>query len=468
MKLSSIANLLISVMFLAAGAGAQEFSFDNGGSLKDILKQTAGIDIPTAPSSGETDARSVKDWTIMVFMNGKNNLSSYAVKDMNEMEVFGPTANINIVTEIGRATIPSYPSYPGAYEPYYTNNGGTAPHPGWPSSQNPHLPTMYKVPAGDTKSANWEGVRRYEIVKDADTYELGSTLIETLSNADMGDYNHLVDFVLWAKGRYPAKRYMLIVWNHGDGWRTKSRGTTPSTKGISYDDETHNGITTVQLGLALKKMGGVDIYASDACLMQMSEVIYELKDSAPVIVGSEETEPGDGWAYDLFLERVHKNQNNLTPEVVASAAVESYGQYYNGKGMGTTLSAVTTRNLEGFRALVDQWTVIAMAKGEKDLLKQALKEAKEYSGVDSRDFTHFLTLTASTTRIPELKAKSEEVINFIASKIVFKNATSGEAYKTSAGLGIYLPAYGYDANYAKLAWSTNGQWDEFAQWINKK
>ncbi len=452
-------------MFLAAGAGAQEFSFDTGRSLKDIIEQAAKIDVPAVPSSGEMDNKAAKDWTIMVFMNGKNNLSSYVIKDMNEMEVFGPTSNINIITEAGRTKYSDQPeSYPGGdYDDFDPDYNGIVPQTDGPSMP----PFMGKTHTLTAKTTDWSGVRRYEIVKDTDTREIGSKVIETLTGADMGDYNHLADFVLWAKVRYPAKRYMLIVWNHGDGWKTKSLEPKLAMKGISYDDETGNGITTGQLGLALKKMGGVDLYASDACLMQMSEVIYELKDSVPVIVGSEETEPGDGWAYDFFLERVHKNQYNLTPQVMATAAVDGYNQYYSGKGQGTTQSAVTTTNLEAFRALVDQWTVLAMSKGEKDLIKQALNEAMEYEGVDSRDFTHFLTLTASKTKVPELKAKSVEVINFIAGKIVFKNATSGNAYKTSSGLGIYLPAYGYDANYSKLAWSANGKWDEFIQWLNK-
>ena len=452
-------------MFLSVGAGAQEFSFDTGGSLKDIIEQAARTDVPAVPSSADMEEKTVKDWTIMVFMNGKNNLSSYVIKDMNEMEVFGPTSNINIITEAGRTKYSDQPeSYPGGdYDDFDPDYNGIVPQTDGPSMP----PFMGKNHTLTAKATDWSGVRRYEIVKDTDTREISSKVIETLTSADMGDYNHLADFVMWAKVRYPAKRYMLIVWNHGDGWKTKSLESKPAMKGISYDDETGNGITTGQLGLALKKMGGVDLYASDACLMQMSEVIYELKDSVPVIVGSEETEPGDGWAYDFFLERVHKNQYNLTPQVMATAAVEGYNQYYSGKGQGTTQSAVTTINLETFRALVDQWAVLAMSKGEKDLLKQALNEAMEYEGVDSRDFTHFLTLAASKTKAPELKAKSTEVINFIAGKIVFKNATSGNAYKTSAGLCIYLPAYGYDANYSKLAWSANGKWDEFIQWLNK-
>jgi len=43
-----------------------------------------------------------KEWTIMVFVNGKNNLETYALKDMNEMEMIGSSDKVNVVVQIGR------------------------------------------------------------------------------------------------------------------------------------------------------------------------------------------------------------------------------------------------------------------------------------------------------------------------------------------------------------------------------
>src|SRR3989339_1466776 len=127
----------------------------------------------------------------------------------------------------------------------------------------------------------------------------------TTENVDMGDYKRVVDFVAWAKTNYPAKRYMLIIWNHGSGWMDPKG----SPKGISFDDETGNYIRTPQIGLILKEAGKVDILAFDACLMQMAEVAYEVKDNAQVIVGSEETVPGLGYPYGLFLGAMAKRPN---------------------------------------------------------------------------------------------------------------------------------------------------------------
>ena len=35
---------------------------------------------------------------------------------------------------------------------------------------------------------------------------------------DMGNGDTLRDFLIWASGEFPAKRKILIIWNHGSGW----------------------------------------------------------------------------------------------------------------------------------------------------------------------------------------------------------------------------------------------------------
>ena len=44
----------------------------------------------------------VKEWTIMTYINAKNDLEYSGLKDVNEMEQVGSTDKINIVVEIGR------------------------------------------------------------------------------------------------------------------------------------------------------------------------------------------------------------------------------------------------------------------------------------------------------------------------------------------------------------------------------
>jgi len=465
MRKADISMLLLASAFLAAPAAAQDF--DSLPSVKDIVSQakTAAVS-PPLPALPQ-DARAQKEWTIMVFMNGKNSLSEYVIKDMNEMEKLGPTENINIVTEAGRILYKP-PSNNGGGGYYDDWGGPVVPHPGWPNPYWGGMPPMMQR-AGITKDAStdWTGVRRYAMTKDGDNAALSSPMLADLGTVDMGDYKQLVEFGKWAKQNYPAKKYMLIVWNHGDGWKNKALWDQPTIKGISYDDETGNGISTVNLGKAVREMGGVDIYASDACLMQMAEVAYELKDAAKITVGSEENEPGDGWAYDYFLARVHSNKTNLTPDVMAAAAVQGYKAFYGEQGTAATQSAIHTSGLPVFKTLLDKWAELVMLE-DKAMVKEALNSATAFGGAGSRDLIHFMQNVHGKTKSEALKAQTAAVMTHLYGKVIFDNGATGDKFKNAFGMAAYLPTYSYEADYDELAWAKEGKWDDFAKWITAK
>ncbi len=469
MKKLDIAGLLLASAFLAGQAAAQDLN--SLPSVSDIVAQAKQAQAPAPVPGAPSDARAAKEWTIMVFMNGKNNLSEYVIEDMNEMEVFGPTANINIITQAARMKYeaPSNPGYPGGgYYDDFQGGWPTVPHPGWPNPYWGGLPPILRSRVNTVKDAStdWTGVRRYEVVKDGDNGSLSSKLVENLGTVDMGDYKQLAEFGKWVKANYPARKYMLVVWNHGDGWKNKAFGQ-PVLKGISYDDETGNGISTVNLAKAVAEMGGVDIYASDACLMQMAEVAYELKDAAKLTVGSEENEPGDGWAYDYFLSRVHSNANNLTPEVMAAAAVQGYKAFYAEQGTAATQSALRTSGMVKFRQLLDQWVDLAMAE-DKALVKEAMTGATAFGGAGSKDLIHFMENLHGKTKSRALKSKTVAVMNHLYDKVIVDNGVTGDKFKKVYGVAAYMPGYSYESDYDELMWAKDGKWDDLAKWVTAK
>ena len=150
---------------------------------------------------------------------------------------------------------------------------------------------------------------------------------------------------------------------------------------------------------------------------------------------------------------------------MAKAAVEGYAASYAAKGKAVTMSAVRSRESEPLRLLSDQWVALALAQ-DKVKLNEALKEATEFEGVDARDLLHFLSLAGA--KLPALQAKGAEIAALVSGRMMIKNAPTGDQYKNAGGLAMYLPSYGYDANYSKLALSKAGQWDEFMQWMTAK
>ena len=400
-------------------------AFDRGfGDIKQLL---SCMDVPEAsgarPAGGEKKARPVKEWTVMVYMNGKNDLEAAGLLDLDEMERVGSSGQVNIVAEWGRM-----------------------------SGQ-----------AGDISGldGDWTGSRRYYVVNDLAPEKIKSRVLQKLPSVDMGDWRHLADFANWGMKNYPAKRYALIVWNHGSGWKTSKAAVN---KGISYDFETKNHISTPELGLAMKAIGKVDVLAFDACLMQMAEVAWEVREQADFIVGSEESVPGLGLPYDYFLGLLSLEGRVMEPEQFSRMMVEGYTAFYASHKSSTTLSVLRTSALPGFSEVLNAWTDAMLASGRDGELKGLFPKTNKYDDTDFKDLYDFARRVEALDEAGPLGRSSRALMAAIDGGVVIKNSAYAGGYypdRLSRGLSIYLPEAGYDSKYDQLAWAKASRWDEF-------
>jgi len=427
----------VAVSMLASLVSA-EIGFDGAKTL-NLKEEISNIEVAAPEAAVEkgvfpawlSGKEALKEWTIMVFVNGKNDLEPYATKDMNEMEKVGSSSQVNIVVEAGR------------------------------------------MDGYDTSDGNWKGTRRYLITKDGNTSKVTSKVVQNMGKVDMGDYKSVMDFGKWAKANYPAKKYMLILWNHGSGWE-KSVRPTLTDKGISYDEESGNHLDTPQMGLALKGMGGVNVYGSDACLMQMAEVDYEIKDSVEYIVGSEETEPGDGYTYDKFLAPLVARPT-MTPAELAKTAVDAYSDHYKAQREGSTQSYVKAAALPKLLTLSNAFVSAVIKSGDKAVVRKARDGAMKYAIPENKDLYDFARLVTGGTKSAEVKKAGTDLMTFITSELVMHNRTndaqgnwSGAVkYSLSKGIAAYLPS-SIGPGYSELQWAKVSNWDELITWVNKR
>jgi hypothetical protein len=438
-------SLSAVALSLLASVAAAEIGFDSASDIRaEIAARESAIPAPAAAEAvdaekgvltdwlfGKPAPKGPAEWTIMVFGNGKNDLEPFLLKDLNEMEKIGSTDQVNIIVEAGR------------------------------------------IAGYDASDGDWKGVRRYRMTKDSDTRKVSSKVLADLGDKDMGAYQSVIDFAKWAKAAYPAKRYMLIFWNHGAGW-TKS-GERIITKGISYDESSGNHINTPQMGLIMKALGKTDVVGTDACLMQMAEVNYEIKDSVEYIVASEETEPGDGYTYDLFLGPVVAKPA-MTAMEVGKAAVNGYANHYDGIDQGYTQSLVKASAMNQLPALTDAFGAAVMAANEKALAKTSRDATINFAYDENRDLYDFVRRVVAGTKSDEVKTKGQALMTFITGSLVTHNRTrndkggywSGPKESTLAkGIAAYFPKASLGAGYTDLAWAKVSKWDEFTLWINQ-
>ncbi len=420
-------SLALSIPALAAGRGrAFETLRARSGSPTDPAipapvpaKGAFGWIQPQAQAISPVLPQPLKEWTVLVYVNGKNDLEVAGLYNLNKMELTGSGDSLNIVTEIGRM------------------NG---------QDNDVHF------------DGDWTGSRRYYVTLDTDEMTRSSPELQSFANVDMGDWRHLVDFARWGMENFPARHYALIIWNHGSGWIT-SKDTVPAemTKGISYDYETKNHISTPELGAALRAIGKVDILAYDACLMQMAELLYEVKGHADYVVGSEETVPGFGFPYDGFLPEFAAAQKS--PEQLAAAMVRAYAGFYGSRKDKVTISAVRMSALPEFMDAFNNWTDALLGSDLKPRLKLKIFRTSHYAYDDNRDLYDFAARTAKAD--PALAGRAENLMTVLRDRLLIDAATVNLPAGHSNGLAVYLPFKGYNRRYDQLAWAGATRWDEF-------
>jgi Clostripain family len=295
-------------------------------------------------STGISSSASAK-WTIMIFLNAVNTLEPDSILNFQQMASVGSSSQVNFVVEYGRKS--------------------------WIDG------TAY----------------RFRITKGMQPNKQAA--IDSVPNADMGSSDTLAAFVNWSKLRYPARHYMLVIWDHGQGWRLEMlqalrarvhframggplQATRTSTyRSISFDERSGHKLYNSDIEHVLEQQH-VSLIGFDACLMSMIETGYAMRNGATVMVGSEELEPGPGWRYDSWMQPL-VDTPDMDEKTLGQLLVRAYQQTYEGQDGSTTLSAV---NLSGMSTLAKDVSAFAdLLKADLSAELSAIKEARNETHV---------------------------------------------------------------------------------------
>ena len=217
-------------------------------------------------------------WTLMIYLDADNNLESFSVRDLREMQKVGSTGNVTVIVQ---------------------------------------------------HDTNGETTKRYKVEKGS------LTLLEDLGELDMADGATLQDFVYSTALAYPADHYALIIWNHGQGWKGSTRAGVAGSKSIfsDYDNgKYYVSLSNRDVALALaaaESTAGIklDILGIDACNMSLIEAAYEFRNVADIFVASQDLVAVEGWNYDDLLARL-VGHPLMTPVELSRGMVDSFRNYY--------------------------------------------------------------------------------------------------------------------------------------------
>lgn len=285
-----------------------------------------------------------------------------------------------------------------------------------------------------------DGSIRYEITEPDETGVSHRKVIQRLPESDSGAPETLLRFLRWGFQRYPADHRLVVVWNHGAGFRT----TRARLKDIAYDDYgTSLDIPELERTLAkagVSRQNRVTILGLDACLMNMVEIVHHLRHRVEFVVGSEQTEPFAGWPYDKVLEDMNRGPN---ARALAIKIVRRYISSYRAEGEeDVTQSAVVTGATDDIvMAMGRLGRALAANDGEWHAkIRSARTEVQSYEDypdyVDLVDLAGLLRRKISNANIKSLCRSVIET----TSTAVIANGRYGRGVSGSNGLSVWFPA----------------------------
>ena len=405
-------------------------SVDSAGVVTGLTTGTAEIKATETGSGVNSTAEITVNgakWTVMVYMAADNNLETYALQDLNEMETIGSTSSLSVVVQVDRS-----PNY-------------------------------------DTTNGNWSGARRYKITKDSDPSIFHSQLISDLGTSDMADPNTLKAFVNWAADNYPAERYCLVLWDHGRGWRNRmlyGTNLARDVKAIFVDDSSSNEMTLSGMTQALEQSPHTDAVLFDACLMGMLEVAYSIRNCSDVMVASEENVPVEGQAYGAILNSI-KSDPDITPSDLGRAIVDEYVDYYATYFGTFTMSAVDLLALDDLVSASDNLAsvIIANIASIRTGVRTAQAGAQHYDYDLGeyryyKDLYDFARLVNDNVGNSGVRTAAQNVMSKVDDVVIYQRH-SGATVANSHGVSIYLPDPGTMLNsYTTLDFSSATNWNE--------
>ncbi len=388
----------------------------------------------------------------MVYLAGDNNLDPNGTEDLMEMKQVGTGPQLNVIAQF------------------------------------------------DSESEGHK-TKRYQLTKNSN---LAGDVVGTLGKINTGDPKNLVDFVTWAMGAYPAEHYFLVLWNHGQGWDDtdifageRGRGTRrPRSRKIAHalfktsvmtvakaaaagsgavvprailiDDDSKDFLDNLEMKSVLKaihtKLGRkLDLLGMDACLMSMPEVAYQMQEYVAYTVGSEETEPVDGWPYEEILRQLAKKPD-MTADTLGKTVVEKYLASYKGQGEAVTQSLCDLAQAPDLAASMKTLATALKAQlsnqAERSVIRDARDRVQSYSVLDNVDLADLCGLIKAGTRAATVREACDDVLTALG-RFVLASGYQGAAMNHSNGAAIYFPTVTVSPLYAGLDFAKETGWGVF-------
>lgn len=397
------------------------------------------------PAAAPPPSTGTAEWTLMVYVDADCDLEEPTLRDLEEMLAAGSTPQVNVVALVDRAA-------KGEEEDGYSNRA-VANLPNWTTAK-----LLYVEQGKLRELADW-------------------------GEANLSDGATLRRFVETVRQAYPARRYGLVIGDHGAAWPGVAADDTAAQEAdLLTPDELRKALEPALAGTPL------DLIGFDACLMANLETAQTLAPVARTLVASEELEPGMGWEYTTPLRALARQPSLGGQELgrlIADAFRDSYEksphEEMREQAPGTTLAVVALDRLSGLdtavAGLAEQlkkglekggrgaWLQVAESRARTEQYG-TLGDPQE-SATSLYDLRDLARKLAQNVGDPAVKAAAGAVEAAVGQVVV--HAVRGRARPDSSGLSVFFPRDGETlaarepSAYGDLQAVRAGRWLPFLQ-----
>ena len=202
-----------------------------------------------------------------------------------------------------------------------------------------------------------------------------------LNYTAMGSTTTFQSFLEWGLKEYPAEKTGVILWNHGGAMRGVCYDET--TKG--NDDPLLNSEVQSALAGAFKNTGReekLEWIGYDACLMQVQDIAEANSKYFNYMVASQESEAGEGWAYNTWLDDLYAGKNTDTIlTAMCDGFVDAFDKLYPGYDNDQTLSYLNLSYMSEYKTAWENFSEQLSSNVKtytKSKFQTLMKKVKEY------------------------------------------------------------------------------------------
>ncbi len=361
------------------------FLIASSASAFNLLPPTTNLEMARAAQSP------ANSWTILVYLHADHNLDGSSVVDMQEMQKVGSSNTFNIVVQWDRSEV--------------------------------------------------SGVQRGVVGQGK------FNVVQKMPELNSDDPKVLADFISWGIQKYPARRYGLVMWDHGGQWDGGFGGDeTNKGDGISVMDMRR----AIQAGMAQSQQKKFDFLTFDTCLMGGLELLTAFGDLSNMYIANPELDFGDGWEYTTTFSYL-KNNPSVPMNLFATKENELWGKHHSSDEADILYRAHSAYDPSKLPALLAASKNFSTALGtawqtEADQLATLRSKVLEYN-IDTDeprapknyvDYGHYAALVAKTTQDANLRSASANLQAAIKSTVIAK--TLGKNNQAASGISIWMPA----------------------------